>query len=144
MARCPNAPAEAPGPRLKADYAACLSKELLDQFIEAAVDKGHRGGNYLLAYGCILTRAGVPVSILDRGAGWREVRAYLDASDESVVVWTTSEAIDEQDSPLVILEASGMNLPKNPGGAAHRFAQILRSSFRSLRMTSPATPTLSV
>lgn len=73
--------------------AACLSEELLDQLIMAAVQEDTRGFNYLLKNGCIIPRAGVEVSVLDRSWTTVHVRAY--AGDVAVELWTVPEALKD-------------------------------------------------
>lgn len=72
--------------------AACLTKDLLDQLISAAVERDERAMNYLLSNGCTIPRAGIPVSVLDRSwTGTTKVRAYI--GDQAVELWTVREAL---------------------------------------------------
>jgi len=77
---------------LKGGYGACLSEDLFDQFTSAAVKKDERAFQYLLKNGCIITKAGIQVSVLDRTwTGTAKVRAYV--GDSAVVLWTNIENI---------------------------------------------------
>ena len=77
---------------LKGGYGACLSEDLFDQFISAAVKKDERALQYLLENGCIGTKAGIQVSVLDRTwTGKAKVRAYV--GDNAVILWTNIENI---------------------------------------------------
>ncbi len=75
----------------KGGYGACVTEELFDQLIDAAVKDDERAINYLLNNGCIMTKAGIPVSVLDTSWGTAKVRAYVD--DQAVVLWTNTENI---------------------------------------------------
>ena len=77
---------------LKGGYGACLSEDLSDQFISAAVKKDERALQYLLENACIVTKAGIQVSVLDRTwTGKAKVRAYV--GDNAVILWTHIENI---------------------------------------------------
>lgn len=74
------------------DYVACLSEDLLDQFIDAAVQEDSRAMDYLLNNGCLAPRSGVPVSVLDSTwTGKVHVRAYV--GDQAIELWTIREAL---------------------------------------------------
>ncbi|WP_413615738.1 hypothetical protein MRB56_02395 [Halomonas cupida] len=74
--------------------AACLTEDLLDQLISAAVDSDERAMNYLLSNGCTIPKAGIPVSILDRTwTGTTKVRAYI--GDQAIELWTVNEALTD-------------------------------------------------
>jgi len=76
----------------KGGYGACLSEDLFDQFISASVKKDEQAFQYLLKNGCIITKAGIQVSVLDRTwTGTAKVRAYV--GDSAVVLWTNTENI---------------------------------------------------
>ena len=78
--------------KLKGGYGACLSEDLFSQFISAAVKKDKRALQYLLKNGCIITKAGIQVSVLDRTwTGTAKVRAYV--GDSAVILWTNTENI---------------------------------------------------
>ena len=81
---------------LKGGPVACLTEDLFDQAIQAVVSKDERAFKYLLDNGCIITKAGVPVSVLDRGlfSGKVKVRAYF-GGNKTFVLWTTVENIVE-------------------------------------------------
>ena len=79
---------------LKGGYGACLSEYLFDQFTSAAVKKDERAFQYLLKNGCIITKAGIQVSVLDRTwTGTAKVLAYV--GDSTVVLWTNIESIQK-------------------------------------------------
>lgn len=76
-------------------YVACLTEDLLDQFISAASSDDIRGMDYLLKNGCLSPRAGIPVSVLDSTwTGTVHVRAY--ASGQAMELWTVREALTEE------------------------------------------------
>lgn len=73
---------------------ACVSEKLLDQLVSAVVDDDDKGVEYLLNNGCIIPRAGIEVSVLDRSwTGTTKVRAYI--GDQAAVLWTVNEALTE-------------------------------------------------
>lgn len=75
-------------------YVACVSEDLLDQFIDAATSNDNRGMNYLLNNGCISPRAGIPVSVLDSSwTGTVHLRAYV--GDQAIELWTIRDALTE-------------------------------------------------
>jgi hypothetical protein len=76
---------------LKGEYGACLSEDLFDQLTSAAVKKDERAFQYLLKNGCIITKAGIQISVLDTSWGKAKVRAYV--GDSAVVLWTNTENI---------------------------------------------------
>jgi len=77
---------------LKGGYGACISEDLFDQFISASVKKDERAFQYLLKNGCIITKAGIEVSVLDTTwTGTAKVRAYV--GDSAVILWTNTENI---------------------------------------------------
>jgi hypothetical protein len=77
---------------LKGGYGACVSKDLFDQFISASVEKDERAFQYLLKNGCIVTKAGIEVSVLDTTwTGTAKVRAYV--GDSAIILWTNTENI---------------------------------------------------
>ena len=75
---------------LKGGYAACVSEDLWDQFGTAAAKNDERGMKCLLGKGCIITKAGIEISVLDRTwTGTMKVRAYV--GDEAIILWTNTE-----------------------------------------------------
>ena len=77
---------------LKGDYMACVSEELFDQIISAIRQNDRRAVDYLLEHGCIITKAGFPVSLIDSTwTGKARVRAYT--GDDSIILWAPIEAI---------------------------------------------------
>ncbi len=76
----------------KKGYGACITEDLYDQFVSAAVDKDNRALKYLVGNGCVITKAGIPVSIIDsKWTGKVKVRAYV--GDGAIVVWTNRKAL---------------------------------------------------
>ncbi len=76
---------------LKGGYAACVTNELFDEFISAAVKKDNLAISHLLLKGCIITKAGERFSIIDLGLGTTKIRAYIDGN--SVILYTNTENI---------------------------------------------------
>lgn len=77
---------------LKGGYGACVSEDLFDQFTSSMAKKDERAFQYLIKNGCFITKAGVNVSVIDRGwTGVAKVRAY--AGDKALVLWTNVENI---------------------------------------------------
>lgn len=75
---------------LKGNYGACVSEDLFDQFVTASTRDDHKAFSYLLQNGCILTKPGISVSVLETTwTGKAKVRAYV--GDTSVVLWTFKE-----------------------------------------------------
>ncbi len=76
-------------------HAACLSEDLLDQLVSAAVDNDNRAIDYLMSNGCFVPREGVPVSVIRQTfTGKAHVRAYL--GDQAIELWTLRDALTEQ------------------------------------------------
>ena len=73
-------------------YSACLTEELYDQMSRALMNKDFRSSTYLLKHGCIITKKGIPITVLKKswyGGLWLggiKVRAYI--GDEAIVLWT--------------------------------------------------------
>lgn len=92
-----GAPAAADAPflgegRTKGGDAACLTKDLYDQFLDAAVQNDRRAAEYLMDNGCLILRAGLPASVLDLGfMGWAQVRIYTD--EGAVTLFTDRGAV---------------------------------------------------
>lgn len=79
---------------LKGGYVACLTENLLDQIMQAVTHKDERGFEYLLKHGCIITKSGIEVSVLDTTwTGKAKVRAYVD--DQAIILWTLIENIKD-------------------------------------------------
>jgi hypothetical protein len=80
-------------PVTNAGYGACLTEDLFDQWVTAFVDQDQRSQRHLLENGCIILRAGLPISVLDRN--WTGViRARIYAEDgDALEVWTYQEAV---------------------------------------------------
>jgi len=79
---------------LKGGYYGCISEDLQDQIITAVVAKDKKAMGYLLSNGCVITRGGVNISILDLGifSGTTKIRAYLD-NGETVILYTSTENV---------------------------------------------------
>lgn len=59
---------------------ACISKDLYDQLTTALVQKDEQAWTYLMKNGCIITRPGIRITVLNRGGflnGVAKVRAYV-------------------------------------------------------------------
>ena len=77
---------------LKGGYGACVSEELFNQLTQTIVRKDEKGMEYLLKNGCVITKAGISVSILDTTwTGMTKVRAYV--GDKALILWTNTENI---------------------------------------------------
>jgi len=77
---------------LKGGYGACISEELFDQLTTAAVKKDERAWNYLMNNGCLIPKAGIPITILDTTwTGTAKVRAYV--GDQAIILWTNTENV---------------------------------------------------
>ena len=75
-------------------YTACITKGLFDEWVTALVKNDKRAMNYLLKNGCIITKAGIPISVLDRKwSGKVKVRAYV--KDQAIILWTYQENIQK-------------------------------------------------
>ncbi|OWV31256.1 hypothetical protein [Halomonas campaniensis] len=72
---------------------ACLTENLLDQIIDAAVSRNTAGIEYLLNNGCVVPRSGIQVSVIDTKIlrGKVKVRAFI--GGQPVELWTTIEAL---------------------------------------------------
>lgn len=80
------------GASLKGGFTACISEDLHSQIVSAAVKKDERAWNYLLKNGCIVTKGGIPISVLDTTwTGTAKVRAYL--GDTAIILWTPIENV---------------------------------------------------
>ena len=76
----------------KGGYAACLSEDFFDQLTRAAINKDQNAINYLSENGCVGTKAGIPITVLDRSwDGKAKVRAYI--GGKTYILWTVSENI---------------------------------------------------
>ena len=76
---------------IKGGYGACVSEDLFDQLTTAAVKKDQRALDYLLKNGCVITKAGIPISILEISWGTAKVRAYV--GDTAIILWTNTENV---------------------------------------------------
>lgn len=72
-------------------YGACLSEDLFDQFTTAVVKKDDRAFQFLLKNGCLITKSGIEVTVLDRSWGTAKVRAYV--GSKTFILWTNTENI---------------------------------------------------
>ena len=79
---------------LKGGYGACLQKDLFDQLITASINKDERAFEYLLKNGCIITKAGIPITVIDRSwSGTAKIRAYV--GNQAFILWTNNENIQK-------------------------------------------------
>ena len=78
---------------LKGGYFACTSKALFDEIITAAVNKDKLAMGHLLSKGCVLTKSGVKMSIIDLDifSGTTKIRAYTGGN--SVILYTNTENV---------------------------------------------------
>lgn len=76
---------------LKGGYFACTSEALFDEITTAAVNKDKLAMGHLLTKGCVLTKAGVRISIVDLGIGTTKIRAY--SGSDSVILYTNTENV---------------------------------------------------
>lgn len=77
---------------LKGDHVACLTESKLDEVHQAVARNDKRGFAYLMDNGCIITKGGIPISVLDTTwDGKAKVRAYM--GNDAVVIWTVRENI---------------------------------------------------
>lgn len=77
----------------KDGYGACLSEDQLDQLTNALIKKDQRSFDYLLNNGCIVTKADIPITVLDRTwSGTVKVRAYF--GNQSIEMWTVMENVE--------------------------------------------------
>jgi uncharacterized membrane protein len=83
----PNAQAA----QLKGGYWACISEEMFDEVTMAEYKGDKNAVHYLSKNGCVITKAGIEISILDAGWGTTKVRAY--SGDTAVILWTNTENI---------------------------------------------------
>ncbi|WP_129141540.1 hypothetical protein [Modicisalibacter coralii] len=74
--------------------AACVTEKKLDQLIDAATQRNKPAINYLLQHGCIIPKAGVPVTVLDTTfSGKAQVRVF--ANGRPIELWTVFEALSK-------------------------------------------------
>ncbi len=80
---------------LKGGYGACISEDLFDQLTSAMVSNDNNELNYLLENGCIVTKPGINVTVLDISllSGVSKVRAHI--GNNAVILWTNSENIEK-------------------------------------------------
>lgn len=76
---------------LKGGYWACVSEDFFDQVTMAEIDGDKAALNYLSQNGCVITKSGIQITVLDRSWGTAKVRAYV--GDTAVVLWTNTENI---------------------------------------------------
>ena len=76
---------------LKGGYYACTSEALFDEIINARINKDNLAIGHLLSRGCVLTKAGVKMSIIDLGMGTTKIRAY--SGSDSVILYTNTENV---------------------------------------------------
>ncbi len=78
---------------LKGGYFACTTEALFDEIITAAVNKDNLAIGHLMSKGCVLTKKGVRISIIDLGifSGITKIRAY--GGNNSIVMYTNTENV---------------------------------------------------
>lgn len=77
---------------LKGGQVACLTKDLYDQAITAAVKKDENAWQYLMKNGCFVAKAGLQITVLELNVfSASKVRVYL--GDRAVELWTSFENI---------------------------------------------------
>ena len=76
----------------KGGYGACVTESLFDEFIAALVQNDYLALVYLSKNGCIITKGGLAVSVLDKTwSGTVKIRVYL--GDATLILWTNAENI---------------------------------------------------
>ncbi|HUY28564.1 MAG TPA: hypothetical protein VMV27_14225 [Candidatus Binataceae bacterium] len=87
-------PAGLPFTHLKGGYPACASKELLDDLVQAEIDKSGAAVQHLLSVGCVITKPDVPVYLDSAAAGFGQTAVHIyDKNGEKIVMWTMSENV---------------------------------------------------
>ncbi len=77
---------------LRGGYYACMSEALFDEMISATVNKDKLAIGHLLTKGCVLTKKGVKMSIIDMSMwGTAKIRAY--SGNESIILYTNTENV---------------------------------------------------
>lgn len=77
----------------KSNTPMCLTEDKLDQLVKAAVASDERAFLYLLDNGCVLAKAGLPITVIKVGwLGTSKVRVYLDSG--AVEVWISTSGLD--------------------------------------------------
>ena len=71
---------------------ACLTRDLLRQFLNATLTKDNQAGDYLLTHGCILFKPDIHITVLDTGPEEGpltivKIRGYTPSGD-TVELWT--------------------------------------------------------
>ncbi len=72
-------------------YVGCISENLYDQFNDASVKKDMNAVNYLLKHGCMGTKAGLKISVLDKSWETAKIRVYV--GNNSIILWTSRKNI---------------------------------------------------
>ena len=78
---------------LKGGYGACVTEELFEQLTSAMVSNDENSIDHLLNNGCIVTKSGIKITVLDNSllSGVSKVRAYV--GNNEVILWTDRENI---------------------------------------------------
>lgn len=71
-------------------HVGCITRESVDEFVDAAVSNDARQMQALMATQCISIQ-GLQFSVVDRGWGVSQIRVYN--GTQSYLLWTVSEAI---------------------------------------------------
>lgn len=75
--------------RIRGAYVGCITKDALDEFVGAAVNKDNRQMNALLGTKCFPIE-GREFSVVKRGFVKSQIRVYV--GSDSVLLWVPSEA----------------------------------------------------
>jgi hypothetical protein len=89
-AEASNGPGHRPE-TLKGGYMACISEELFDQISLAGAKRDFESIRYLLDNGCLVTKTGLKISVLERGFTTAKIRVI--SGKNAVVLWTATENI---------------------------------------------------
>jgi hypothetical protein len=76
---------------LKGGYPVCVSKGLLDQMDNAILKADMRAMDYLFDHGCLESKAGLPVSVIESSWGAAHIRIY--AGNSAAEAWASMGAI---------------------------------------------------
>lgn len=87
---CLTVEATAQTGKIKPDYAACLTQQLLDELNTASARRDLRHIEYLLENGCAVV-GGREYSLIDRGWSSSTIRVY--AGNQSMVLYISTDGI---------------------------------------------------
>lgn len=80
-------------------YFACISEELYDEAMKAAIRRDLIALADAMKRGCVIPKAGTHVLLLETGWGFGPVKVRVYAKGGSVVLWTTIKALNIDLSP---------------------------------------------